>query len=225
MSRPNRSRAIARLPPVVHFRRESRRGRTPASRDPGCRPRPVKRRFADAAAREPPAISAARTGHRPLLPREGARARGRGRLRARGVPGRARGRSGVASRRATRPTSRSRASSGTRSRSTGPRSTPARARRARAASGRGPARQPRRRGAAPARTRSRRRRRRSPGGPGSGFDIPVVVNDAVLRAVAFYQFRTPRPSRPPSSGAGGTSTLMRGSSGRRGSRRTSSTSR
>ena len=26
---------------------------------------------------------------------------------------------------------------------------------------------------------------------GSGFDIPIVVNDAVLRAVAFYQFRTP----------------------------------
>ncbi len=27
--------------------------------------------------------------------------------------------------------------------------------------------------------------------PGPGFDIPIVVNDAVLRAVAFYQFRTP----------------------------------
>ena len=26
---------------------------------------------------------------------------------------------------------------------------------------------------------------------GTGFDIPIVVNDAVLRAVAFYQFRTP----------------------------------
>ncbi len=26
---------------------------------------------------------------------------------------------------------------------------------------------------------------------GTGFDIPVVVNDAVLKAVAFYQFRTP----------------------------------
>jgi membrane-bound lytic murein transglycosylase D len=26
---------------------------------------------------------------------------------------------------------------------------------------------------------------------GTGFDIPVAVNDAVLRAVAFYQFRTP----------------------------------
>ncbi len=26
---------------------------------------------------------------------------------------------------------------------------------------------------------------------GTGFDIPIVVNDAVLRAVAFFQFRTP----------------------------------
>jgi membrane-bound lytic murein transglycosylase D len=26
---------------------------------------------------------------------------------------------------------------------------------------------------------------------GTGFDIPIVVNEAVLRAVAFYQFRTP----------------------------------
>ncbi len=26
---------------------------------------------------------------------------------------------------------------------------------------------------------------------GTGFDIPIVVNDAVLKAVAFYQFRTP----------------------------------
>jgi membrane-bound lytic murein transglycosylase D len=26
---------------------------------------------------------------------------------------------------------------------------------------------------------------------GSGFDIPIVVNESVLRAVAFYQFRTP----------------------------------
>ena len=29
-------------------------------------------------------------------------------------------------------------------------------------------------------------------GPGLAFDVPIVVNDAVLNAVAFYQFRTPK---------------------------------
>ncbi len=29
-------------------------------------------------------------------------------------------------------------------------------------------------------------------GSGVSFDIPVTVNDAVLRAVAYYQFRTPQ---------------------------------
>ena len=36
------------------------------------------------------------------------------------------------------------------------------------------------------------KRELSAGRPGVSFDIPVVVNDAVLRAVAYYQFRTPQ---------------------------------
>jgi len=41
------------------------------------------------------------------------------------------------------------------------------------------------------------KRELSAGRPGVSFDIPVVVNDAVLRAVAYYQFRTPRRSPAP----------------------------
>ncbi|MDL2716371.1 MAG: LysM peptidoglycan-binding domain-containing protein [Acidobacteriota bacterium] len=45
---------------------------------------------------------------------------------------------------------------------------------------------------------------------GSGFDIPIVVNDAVLRAVAFYQFRTPMAFAAALKRSGRYMSLMRG---------------
>ena len=45
---------------------------------------------------------------------------------------------------------------------------------------------------------------------GTGFDIPIVVNDAVLRAVAFYQFRTPMAFAAALKRSGRYVDLMRG---------------
>ncbi|MEO8585063.1 MAG: LysM peptidoglycan-binding domain-containing protein [Acidobacteriota bacterium] len=45
---------------------------------------------------------------------------------------------------------------------------------------------------------------------GTGFDIPIVVNDAVLRAVAFYQFRTPMSFAAALKRSGRYVDLMRG---------------
>ena len=45
---------------------------------------------------------------------------------------------------------------------------------------------------------------------GTGFDIPIVVNDAVLRAVAFYQFRTPMAFAAALKRSGRYLDLMRG---------------
>jgi len=45
---------------------------------------------------------------------------------------------------------------------------------------------------------------------GAGFDIPIVVNDAVLRAVAFYQFRTPMAFAAALKRGGRYMNLMRG---------------
>jgi membrane-bound lytic murein transglycosylase D len=45
---------------------------------------------------------------------------------------------------------------------------------------------------------------------GTGFDIPIVVNDAVLRAVAFYQFRTPMAFAAALKRSGRYMSVMRG---------------
>ena len=45
---------------------------------------------------------------------------------------------------------------------------------------------------------------------GTGFDIPIAVNDAVLRAVAFYQFRTPMAFAAALKRSGRYLDLMRG---------------
>ena len=47
-------------------------------------------------------------------------------------------------------------------------------------------------------------------GSRTGFDIPIVVNDAVLRAVAFYQFRTPMAFAAALKRSGRYLDLMRG---------------
>lgn len=45
---------------------------------------------------------------------------------------------------------------------------------------------------------------------GAGFDIPIVVNDPVLKAVAFYQFRTPMAFAAALKRSGRYMSLMRG---------------
>lgn len=63
--------------------------------------------------------------------------------------------------------------------------------------------------ASPQEVQAARREVASAGGP-SGFDIPVVVNDAVLKAVAFYQFRTPQAFAGALKRSGRYLDLMRG---------------